>query len=163
MKKALLILPFLLAVAPNSKADLHHKITASTQLTVNAAATQATRVGSSFSISGNNIDTTDGTTVNTVSTGAISSGIYSPGTIAATQDDPGQAFSFSQSLLQGDAVPASAPTVGAVPNFSNVTSTATGTAGSLAGTILSDGTITLTAGSGGTSAIGQVITELSVD
>ena len=163
MKKAFLILPFLLAVAPSSKADLHHKITASTQLTVNAAATQATRLGSSFSISGNNIDTTDGTTVNTVSAGTITSGIYSPGTIAATQDDPGQAFSFSQSLLQGDAVPASAPTVGAVPNFSNVTSTATGTAGSLAGTILSDGTITLTAGSSGTSAIGQVITELSVD
>ena len=163
MKKALLILPFLLAVAPNSKADLHHKITASTQLTVNAAATQATRLGSSFSISGNNIDTTDGTTVNTVSTGAISSGIYSPGTIAATQDDPGQAFSFSSAYSQADAIPTSAVSVGAVPNFSNVTSTAAGTAGSLAGTILSDGTITLTAGSAGTSAVGQVITELIVD
>jgi len=163
MKKTLLILPFLLALAPSSKADLHHKITASTQLTVNAAATQSTRLGSSFSISGNNIDTTDGTTVNTVSTGAISSGIYSPGTIAATQDDPGQAFSFSSTYSQGDAVPTSAPSVGAVPNFSNVTSTAAGSAGSLAGTILSDGAITLTAGGAGTSAIGQVITELSVD
>ena len=163
MKKALLILPFLLAIAPSSKADLHHKVTASTQLTVNAAATQSSRIGSSFSASGSNIDVTDGTTANVISAGGITSGIYSPGTISATVDDPGQAFSFSSSYTQGDAVPASAPTVGAVPNFSNVTSTATGTAGSLAGTILSDGTITLTAGSGGTSAIGQVITELSVD
>ena len=163
MKKALLILPFLLAVAPNSKADLHHKITASTQLTVNAAATQATRLGSSFSISGNNIDTTDGTTAGTVSAGTITSGIYSPGTIAATQDDPGQAFSFSSTYSQADAIPTAAPSVGAVPNFSNVTSTAAGSAGSLAGTILSDGAITLTAGGAGTTAIGQVITELTID
>ena len=161
MKRFLLLAAFLVATPAN--ADLHHKITASTQLTVNAAATQATRLGSSFSISGNNIDTTDGTTVNTVSTCAISSGIYSPGTIAATQDDPGQAFSFSSTYSQGDAIPTSAVSVGAVPNFSNVTSTAAGTAGSLAGTILSDGTITLTAGSSGTSAVGQVITELIVD
>ena len=163
MKKALLILPFLLAIAPSSKADLHHKITASTQLTVNAAATQATRLGSSFSISGNNIDTTDGTTAGTVSAGTITSGIYSPGVIAATQDDPGQAFSFSSTYSQADAIPTSAVSVGAVPNFSNVTSTAAGSAGSLAGTILSDGAITLTAGGAGTTAIGQVITELTID
>ena len=162
MNRFLLLAAFLVAT-PAANADLHHKITASTQLTVNAAATQATRLGSSFSISGNNIDTTDGTTVNTVSTGALSSGIYSPGTIAATQDDPGQAFSFSSTYSQGDAIPTSAVSVGAVPNFSNVTSTAAGTAGSLAGTILPDGTITLTAGSAGTSAVGQVITELIVD
>ena len=161
MKRFLLLAAFLVATPAN--ADLHHKITASTQLTVNAAATQSTRLGSSFSISGNNIDTTDGTTVNTVSTGAISSGIFSPGTIAATQDDPGQAFSFSSTYSQGDAIPTSAVSVGAVPNFSNVTSTAAGTAGSLAGTILTDGTITLVAGSSGTSAVGQVITELIVD
>ena len=163
MKKALLILPFLLAIAPSSKADLHHKITASTQLTVNAAATQSTRLGSSFSISGNNIDTTDGTTAGTVSAGTITSGIYSPGVIAATQDDPGQAFSFSSTYSQADAIPTAAPSVGAVPNFSNVTSTAAGSAGSLAGTILSDGAITLTAGGAGTTAIGQVITELTID
>ena len=161
MNRFLLLAAFLVATPAN--ADLHHKITASTQLTVNAAATQSTRLGSSFSISGNNIDTTDGTTVNTVSTGAISSGIFSPGTIAATQDDPGQAFSFSSTYSQGDAIPTSAVSVGAVPNFSNVTSTAAGTAGSLAGTILTDGTITLVAGSSGTSAVGQVITELIVD
>ena len=162
MNRFFLLAAFLVAT-PAAKCDLHHKITASTQLTVNAAATQATRLGSSFSISGNNIDTTDGTTVNTVSTGAISPGIYSPGTIAATQDDPGQAFSFSSTYSQADAIPTSAVSVGAVPNFSNVTSTAAGTAGSLAGTILSDGAITPTAGGAGTTAVGQVITELSVD
>ena len=44
----------------------------------------------------------------TVSAGTITSGVYSPGTIAATQDTAGAAFSFSQSYTQGDAVPTSA-------------------------------------------------------
>jgi hypothetical protein len=131
-------------------------------LTVNAAATAAERIGSSFSVSGSNIDTTDGTTANTVSAGTITSGVYSPGAIAATQDNPGASFSFSQSYLQGDAVPTSAPSVGAVGNFSDVTSTAAGSAGSLAGTITSQGVLTITAGGAGTSAIGSVESALTV-
>ena len=62
-----------------------------------AARSTATRTGSTFSISGSNIDTTDGSTAGTVSAGTITSGVYSPGTIAATQDTAGAAFSFSQS------------------------------------------------------------------
>ena len=162
MKKLLfLLLPGLVVAAP-VRADIHHAITTSTQLTVNAAATQAQRIGSSFSVSGSNIDTTDGTTANTVSAGTITSGVYSPGTIAATQDNPGAAFSFSQSYTQADAVPTSAPSVGAVGNFSNVTSTAAGVAGSLAGTITSAGVLTLTAGGAGTSAIGSMESALTI-
>ena len=65
------------------------KHASSVQLTVDAAKSVSTRIGSSFSISGSNIDTTDGSTANTVSAGTITSGVYSPGTIAATQDTPG--------------------------------------------------------------------------
>ena len=153
---------FLLFLAAPAQADIHHAITTSTQLTVNAAATQAQRIGSSFSVSGSNIDTTDGTTAGTVSAGTITSGVYSPGTIAATQDNPGAAFSYSQSYTQADAVPTSAPSVGAVGNFSNVTSTAAGTAGSLAGTITSQGVFTITAGGAGTSAIGSMESALTI-
>ena len=162
MKK--LVFPLLLGLvaAIPAKADIHHAITTSTQLTVNAAATQAQRIGSSFSAAGSNIDTTDGTTANTVSAGTITSGVYSPGTIAATQDNPGAAFSYSQSYTQADAVPTSAPSVGAVGNFSNVTSTAAGTAGSLAGTITSQGVFTITAGGAGTSAIGSMESALTI-
>ena len=162
MKK--LVFPLLLGLvaAIPAKADIHHAITTSTQLTVNAAATQAQRIGSSFSVSGSNIDTTDGTTAGTVSAGTITSGVYSPGAIAATQDTAGAAFSFSQSYTQADAVPTSAPSVGAVGNFSNVTSTAAGVAGSLAGTITSAGVLTLTAGGAGTSAIGSMESALTV-
>jgi hypothetical protein len=52
--------------------------------------------------------------------------------------------------------------VGAVGNFSNVTSTAAGTKDTLAGTITSQGVITLTAGGAGTSAIGSVESALTV-
>jgi len=162
MKKLLfLLLPGLVAATP-VRADITHAITTSTQLTVNAAATAAERIGSSFSVSGSNIDTTDGTTAGTVSAGTITSGVYSPGTIAATQDNPGAAFSYSASYLQGDAVPTSAPSVGAVGNFSDVTSTAAGTAGSLAGTITSQGVFTITAGGAGTSAIGSMESALTI-
>jgi len=156
------LLIFLLFLAAPARADITHAITTSTQLTVNAAATQAQRIGSSFSAAGSNVDTTDGTTANTVSVGTITSGVYTPGTIAATQDNPGAAFSYSQSYTQADAVPTSAPSVGAVGNFSNVTSTGAGVAGSLAGTITSQGVLTLTAGGAGTSAIGSVESAITI-
>ena len=149
--------------APVARADLTHKLSTSTQLTVNAGITQTERIGSSFSISGNGVDTTDGTTANTVSVGTITSGVYAPGTIAATQDVPGASFSFTHSYTQADAVPPSAPAVGAVGNFSDVTSHAAGVAGSLAGTITSQGVMTLTAGGAGTTATGQFVSEIVVD
>ena len=143
-------------------ADITHKLSSSVQLQVNAAATQVERIGSSFAISGSNVDTTDGTTAGTVSVGTITSGVYAPGTIAATQDTAGASFSFAQSYTQADAVPQSAPTVGAVGNFSNQTSTAAGTKDTLAGTITSAGVMTITAGGAGTVATGQFVNELTI-
>lgn len=163
MKKAIIAFGMLLMTASTASAGgLVSKHASSVQLTVDAARTQATRIGSSFSISGSNIDTTDGSTAGAVSAGTITSGVYSPGTITATQDTAGAAFSFSQSYTQADAVPASAPTVGTVPNFSNVTSYTAGVAGSLAGTITSAGVIGVTAGGAGSTATGQFVSEITV-
>ena len=136
--------------------------TSSVQLTVDAARTDASRIGSSFSISGSNIDTAIGDTANQVSAGTIASGVYSPGTVVATQDTPGAAFSFSQSYTEADDVLTSAPSVGAVSLFSDQTSWAAGSAGSLAGTVTSAGTVTVTAGGAGSSAIGQFVSEITV-
>ena len=158
-------LPFimLLMTAPAANAGaLTHKLSSSVQLTVDAAATNVTRLGSTFSISGNGVDTTDGTTVNTISTGSITSGIFAPGTISATQDTPGDSFSFSQSYTAGDAIPTSAVTVGQVANFGNITSTTAGVAGDLAGTIGTNGALTITAGGAGTNATGQFVSELTI-
>ena len=162
MTRALLVLGITLAAALPARADLTHKIQSSISLQVGGSVTTAERLGSSFTISGSGVDTTDGSTANTISAGTITSGV-SPGTIAVTQDTPGEAFSFSQSYTQADAVPTSAVSVGAVPNFSKITSTSAGTAGDLAGTIASDGTMTITAGGANTLAIGQLTTSLTIE
>tara|TARA_B100000900_G_scaffold283355_1_gene242701 strand:- start:796 stop:1335 length:540 start_codon:yes stop_codon:yes gene_type:complete len=162
MRKALVLISMLAMTAP-AHADITHKLSSSVQLNVQSAATQATRIGSSYNVSGSGVDTTDGTTANTISAGTITSGVYNPGTISVTQDVPGAAFSYSATYTQADAVPTSAPTVGAVGNFGSMTSNASGSAGDLAGTITSAGAMTLTAGGAGTTATGQFVTELTVD
>ena len=151
------------AIASPARADLTSRFTSSVQLQVNAAATQMQRVGNSYAISGSNVDTTDGTTANTITGGTIANGIYGPGTISATQDDPGEAFSFSTAFTQGDALVTSAPSVGAVSALSNQLSTASGSAGDLAGTVNSQGALTVTAGGAGTIATGQFVSELQID
>jgi hypothetical protein len=50
-----------------------------------------------------------------------------------------------------------------VQNFGSLQSTASGTAGTLAGTISSAGAMTVTAGGANTLGIGQFVTELSID
>lgn len=161
--KAFIAFGMLLLTAGTANAGgLVHSMSSSVQLTVDAARTTSTRLGSQYSISGSGVNTTDGTTAGTVSTGAITSGIMSPGTIAATQASNGNAFSYSTSYIQGDAVPNSAPSVGAVGNFSSQTSYAAGSAGDLAGTLSTAGSIGLTAGGAGTSATGQFVSEITV-
>ena len=101
MKKALIAFGMLLMTATAANAGgLVSKHASSVQLTVDAARATSSRIGSSFSISGSNIATTDGTTAGTVSAGTITSGVYSPGTISAVQGTDEAAFSFSQSYTQ---------------------------------------------------------------
>ena len=163
MKRFIPLIMILMAAPTAANAGgLVHKMSSSVQLTVDSARTTATRLGSQYSVSGSNVNTSDGSTAGTVSTGAITSGIMSPGTITATQKTAGEAFSFSTSYLQGDAVPTSAASVGAVGNFSSQTSYAAGSAGDLAGTVSTSGALTLTAGGAGTSAVGQFVSEITV-
>ena len=161
MKKFLPLVMFLM-VAPAQAGGLVTKHASSVQLTVDAARSTATRVGSSYAISGSGVNTTDGTTAGTISAGTITSGLLAPGTISATQATNGDAFSFSQSFTQGDAVPTAAPTVGEVPNFSSLTSYTAGTAGNLAGTVTTTGALTVTAGGAGTTATGQFVSEITI-
>ena len=152
----------MLLMAAPAHADITHRLSSSVQLQVNSAATQATRLGNSYAISGNNVNTTDGTTTGAVATGDITSGIYSPGSIDATQATAGEAFSFSTSFTQADAIPTSAATTGEIQNFGIMTSNAAGTPSNLAGSIDSSGTMSLTAGGAGTSAIGQFSSEIII-
>ena len=161
------IIPFLLLFAAPVRADITSKLSSSIQLQVNAAATQVERIGTSYSVSGSGVDTTyTPTGGSAVSDGlgslTIASGVGSIPALEVTQKTAGNSYSFSQSFLQGDAVATSAPTVGQVGNFSSQTSTASGSAGDLAGTITTSGAITITGGGSGTSAIGQFTSEISI-
>ena len=160
-------LPLLILIfAPAAKADITHKLSSSVQLQVNAAATNVERVGTSYSVSGNNVTTQytpdGGSATNSVGALTIASGVGSIPTLSAVQATAGESFSFSQSFTQGDAIVSSAPSVGAVSPLSSQTSTAAGSAGTLAGTIDSSSTITLTGGGAGTSATGQFVSEITI-
>ncbi|WP_291813519.1 hypothetical protein [Limnobacter sp.] len=161
MTRALLVLGITLAAALPAKADLTHRISSSIQLDVGGASTRAVRVGNSYSISGTGVDTTDGTTAGVVGgLGAHTNGVNALTTVTASQSTDGNAFSFANSYTVGDTVPTSAPTVGEVAAFGDITSEAAGTNTGLAGTITTAGAITISPGAGNTSAIGQVISEL---
>ena len=162
MKKLLPIVMLLMTASAANAGGLVTKHASSVQLTVDAARSTATRVGSSYAISGSGVNTTDGTTAGTISAGTISSGLLAPGNISATQATDGNAFSFSQSFTQGDAIPTAAPTTGAVPNFSSLTSYTAGDKTGLAGTVTTAGALTVTAGGAGTTATGQFVSEITV-
>ena len=175
-------------VAPAAKADIIHTISASTQLRVDAAATDATRIGSSYTVQGTNI--TAGTMGGlSAQTGTAAAG-HTDGVYTVTT--AGDAFSLSESFTAGDAVNTigsgvdvtahtytaaatdgsgnqTAPEINSygtimdLPAFGNTVTTSGGHAGSLAGTIATDGAIGLTAGGAGTTATGQVVTTLTIN
>ena len=164
MKKLLPILLFAGFSSP-AFADITHKLSSSVQLTVNAAATQVERVGNTYAVSGNGLDSTYGSGDSAVTNGiggmTFDSGVGTVSATTFTQDVPGASFSLSQSFVQGDAISTSAPTVGAVSAYSDQVSTAAGTAGTLAGTITTSGAMTVTGGGAGTVATGQFVNELT--
>jgi len=164
MKKLFL----LLLLASPASADMTHNITTSTQLTVNGAYTDSNRIGSTYAVSGSNIKVATDAHFGKLTAGTA--------TAAATLDvgayemnTSGSAFSFSESWNQGDAVNAigsgvdvTSGVVADMPAYGEVLTMSGGVAGTLAGTITSAGVVTLTAGGANTSAVGSVVTSLTV-
>ncbi len=151
-------------------ADITHSISSSVQLNVNAAATQVERIGNSYSVSGTNIDVTTlgGMSADTDGAASFSDGTY-------TVADDATTWAFTENFTVGDAVASGDLTVGEVENYSNQTSTAAGSltfslsddgetyTSTLAGSIDTVGGVTVTPGGAGTSAIGQVVTSLTIE
>jgi len=153
----------ILLLTPSVKADIYHSISSSVKLEVSAAATAADRIGNSMSISGSGINTTDGTTAGSVGgLGAATNGVNAYTAITASQLTDGDAFAFSSSYTAGDTV-ATSLTVGETSPFGDLTSTAAGVAGSLAGTIDTKNDMTITAGGAGTSVTGQFVVGLTLE
>tara|TARA_Y100000592_G_scaffold69341_1_gene107860 strand:- start:2526 stop:3038 length:513 start_codon:yes stop_codon:yes gene_type:complete len=170
MKRFLPIIMLLMAAPMAARADLIHRLTTSTQLSVDGAATQATRIGSTYSVSGNNITagTMGGLTKSAGDTITTAAASQTQGSYSVTT--AGSAFSLTESFILGDAVnpigtgvDVSAGVIADMPAYGSVTTQSGGVAGSLAGTITSAGVMTLTAGGAGTTATGQFVSEISID
>ena len=172
MKRFLPIVMFLMTgalVAPAANADLTHRMSSSTQLSVNGAYTDSSRIGSTYTVSGSNIKVATDNHFGKLTAGTA--------TAAATLDvgaydvnTAGSAFSFSESWTQGDVtnpigtgVDVGSGVVADMPAYGNTLTMSGGVAGSLAGTITSAGVTTLTAGGAGTTATGQFVTEIVIE
>ena len=172
MKRFLPIVMFLMTgamVAPAAKADLTHRMTSSTQLSVNGAYTDAQRIGSTYTVSGSNIKVATDAPFGKLTAGTVTAAASLD--VGAYDINPaGSAFSFSESWTQGDVVnpigtgvDVSAGVVADMPAYGNTLTMSGGVAGNLAGTITSAGVTTLTAGGAGTTATGQFVTEIVID
>ena len=168
MKK--LVFPLLLGLvaATPLRADVRHSITTSSQLTVNGAYTDASRIGSTYAVSGSNIKVATDQHFGKLTAGTA--------TTAATLDvgaydinTAGSAFSFSETWTQGDATAAigagvdvTSGVVADMPAYGETLTMSGGVSGSLAATVVSSGVITITAGGAGTSAIGSMESALTI-
>ena len=146
-------------------ADITHKMQSSLSLTTNSAATQVSRIGSSYSASGSGVTmdvggggSADG---NVGGLGSLTDGVGQGSIATATQTSAGGTYSYSQSFIEGDAIQTTAPSLGAVSAYSNQTSTAVGS-GTGSGTVTSAHAITAVGGGSGTTTIGQFVTELTI-
>jgi len=156
----------LLAFGLPARADITHRMSSSTQLVTNAAATQVQRIGSTYSASGSGVtmDVAGGNTADNKvgGIGSLSSGVGAGSIATATQTSAGGAFSFSQTFIQGDVIETTAPAVGAVSDYSIQTSTGVGS-GTGTGTVTSAHTATAVGGGTGTSSTAQFVTELTIN
>ena len=165
MKKLLIILAVGGMGSP-AFADITHKMQSSIQLQTNAAATQVSRIGSTYSASGSGVtldvgggNSADG---NVGGLGTLTDGVGQGSIATATQTSTGGAYSFSQSFIEGDAIVTTAPAVGAVSAYSDQISTAVGS-GTGTGTVTQAHAITAVGGGSGTVTTGQFVTELTIN
>ena len=166
-KKMKKFLPLILLTGFSSPvlADITHRMTSSTQLITNAAATQVERIGSTYTVSGSGVtmDVGGGNSADNMvgGIGSLTDGVGQGSIATATQTSAGGAYSFSQSFIEGDVIATTAPAVGAVSPYSNQVSTAVGS-GTGTGTVTSAHTVTAVGGGSGTSATAQFVTELTI-
>ena len=169
-----LLIPFLLLSAVPVQADMRHSITTSAKVTLDAAYSSANRIGTTYSVTGNNI--TPSTTVSGTTTsgaiGGLTADSVTSGVPAIVDTDfavttAGSAYSMTESLTVGDAVQsATTVTGGVVPALPSLGSTVTGSGGVSGATItsLSSGIHTCggTMGAGSSCTV-QTLVESVVD
>ena len=166
MKRLLPLVMLLMSAPLAARADMMSRMQSSIQLQTNSAATQVSRIGSTYSVSGSGVTmdvggggSADG---NVGGLGTLTDGVGQGSVASATQTSAGGAFTFSQSFIEGDAIVTTAPSLGAVSAYSDQTSTAVGT-GTGTGTVTSAHAVTAVGGGSGTVTTGQFVTEVTIN
>ena len=164
--KKLLIFGMVAGLGSPAFADITHKMSSSVQLQTNSAATQVSRIGSTYTASGSGVTldvggggSADG---NVGGLGTLTDGVGQGSIATATQTSAGGAYSFSQSFIEGDAIVTTAPSIGAVSAYSTQISNGVGS-GTGTGTVTSAHAVTAVGGGSGTVTTGQFVTELVID
>ena len=168
------LLILLLLAAPVCRADMRHSITTSAKVQLDQAYSSVSRIGTTYSGTGNNItpSTTGGGTTTSGAIGGLTADSVTSGVPAIVDTDfaitnAGSAVSLTESLTVGDAVQsATTVTGGVVPALPSLGVTVTGSGGVAGGTItsLSSGVHTCAGTMGaGSSCTAQTIVESVVD
>ncbi len=173
MKK---LLTLLLLFSPSvALADITQKFTTSAQITVDMPYSVTNKLGTTYSISGNNItpSVTVGDTTTSGKIGGINLATLNSGVPAMIQTDKsittaGSAFSLTEAVTMGDSQPSAiTPSSGiaALPHLGGQTTIGSGgTLGSGAMTSLSSGVHTCSGAFGsGSSCIGSTTVTITID
>ena len=173
MKKLLLIACFMPSSA--AFADITQTFKTSAQIIVEAPYSSTQKVGTTYSLSGNNItpSVTSGGSTTSGQIGGLNIGSLTDGVPAMIQTDTsvttsGSAFSKTESVTMGDATPSAiTPSSGiaSLPHLGGLTTVGSGgTLGSGAMTSLSSGVHTCSGAFGsGSSCIGQTTVTITID
>lgn len=164
MKKFFPILLLLMAGSAVHAGGLSTRHQTSLQFINDGGHTDYTRMGASYSISGNNVTTTHGTGDSAVTGGLgvqtyASTGVATPGTITAGQGTTNGtgSFSFQQSYTQGDALTAATDQTTYTGGVAGTG--APGTITNAHAVVISGGTVGAAAGS---TVTGQFVSEITV-
>ena len=171
MKKLLAIICLLPTAA---FADIKQEFVTSAQITVDMPYSVTNKVGTTYSLSGNNItpsvtigDTTTSGKIGGINVGTLTNGVPAMIQTETTVTTSGSAVSKTASVIMGDSSPSAiTPSSGiaALPHLGGQTTVGSGgTAGTLALTSLSSGVHTCTAGGSGTSCIGSTKVTITID
>ena len=172
MKK---FLPLLLLLPTATFVDITQKFTTSAQISVDMPYSVTNKLGTTYSISGNNItpSVTSGGSTTSGAIGGLNVGSLTAGVPALIQTDKaitttGSAFSLTEAVTMGDATPSAVtPSSGiaALPHLSGQTTIGSGgTLGSGAMTSLSSGVTTCSGAFGsGSSCIASTTVQITID
>ena len=172
MKK---LLTLLLLFSPSvALADINHSIQNVVSVSTLGASSTANRIGTTFSASGTNVTPTAGDTANAIGTLDLTDAQITNGipTIDATTTyavtNSGDAWSVSESYIQGDAIPSTGMTVtnGTVPSlvvFGDTTTFAGGNIGTTAMTMDSGGAMTVNLSATGAGVTAQMSNTIKLE